>query len=344
MPGVFVSHAFADKPLVDEFVDTIVKLGCGLKPDDIFYSSGEDTGIPSGYDLLSHVRSKVGKAELVIAIVSPAFQTRPVCIAELGAAWSNVDNLFPLAVPGMERTDMEGVLQGMLVRYLDDSAALDELHDRVGDAMGRRPNATTWGKYKAKWLASAARLVKALPPVKVATLPELERLESDLEGARSALEESEEERSGLKGQLDEMSKTRSEDVVRRIRLPKNDVKRFEALRTEARRALARLPTPVQEAIWYDLDHRGMPWPDAYEDKYGLNLAQQAVDDGLLTESGDEQLAPDTEFGSVAEASDAVHELQGFLDEPSEEFEEWFRGEYSMPLDLRKHAVWDELVG
>ncbi|MGO8869860.1 MAG: toll/interleukin-1 receptor domain-containing protein [Acidimicrobiales bacterium] len=124
MPGVFISHAFADKSLVDEFVDTVVKLGCGLKSDQIFYSSGEDTGIPSGYDLLRHVRNEVGEAGLVIAIVSPAFQARPVCIAELGAAWSRVDNLFPLAVPGMDRTDMEGVLQGMVVRYLDDSAAL----------------------------------------------------------------------------------------------------------------------------------------------------------------------------------------------------------------------------
>lgn len=147
--------------------------------------------------LLSHVRGKVGEAHLVVAIISPAFQTRPVCTAELGAAWSRVDNLFPLAVPGMERTDMEGVLKGMVVRYLDESAALDELHDRIGDAVGRRPNATTWGKYKAKWLASVSRLTKALPPLKVAGLPELERLESDLEAARSALEESEGERAEL---------------------------------------------------------------------------------------------------------------------------------------------------
>ncbi len=344
MPGVFISHAFADKSLVDEFVDTVVKLGCGLKPDQIFYSSGEDTGIPSGYDLLSHVRNEVGEAGLVIAIVSPAFQTRPVCIAELGAAWSRVDNLFPLAVPGMDRTDMEGVLQGMVVRYLDDSAALDELHDRVAEAVDRRPKATTWGKYKAKWLANVSRLVRALPAAKAATLAELERLESDLEDARSALEESEEERAELREQLDEMSKTRSEDVVRQIRLPKNDVKRFEALQTETMQALGRLPMLVREAIWYDLDGREMPWPDAYEDKYRFNLAQEAVDDGLLSETGNEQLEPNSDFGTVAAAADAVRTFQEFLDEPSDAFEEWFRGEYDKPLNLRKHAVWDDLLG
>ena len=88
----------------------------------------------------------------------------------------------------------------------------------------------------------------------------------------------------------------------------------------------------------------MPWPDAYEDKQRSNLAQEAVDDGLLTETGNEQLAPNTGFVNVATASDAVRELQAFLDEPSDEFEEWFSGEYGKPLDLRMHAVWDDLVG
>ena len=64
MSGVFVSHAFADKSLVDEFVDTVIRLGCALKSEDIFYSSGEDTGIPTGSDLLNHVRGKVGEAHL----------------------------------------------------------------------------------------------------------------------------------------------------------------------------------------------------------------------------------------------------------------------------------------
>jgi hypothetical protein len=110
MPEVFVSHAAADGALVDPFVDTVLKLGCGLDEAKIFYSSGEDTGLPSGFDLLHHVREEAAEAGLVVAIISPMFETRPVCVAELGAAWSRTGNLFPLAVPGMARTDMEGVL------------------------------------------------------------------------------------------------------------------------------------------------------------------------------------------------------------------------------------------
>lgn len=209
MPGVFVSHAAADKQLVDEFVDTILRAGCELGGRQIFYSSGEDTGVPSGSDLLSHIRKSVGEADLVIAVISPSFQTRPFCVAELGAAWGRTDNLFPLAVPGMERPILQGVLEGMTVRYLNDSGALDELHDRVGEVAGAHVSSRTWGRYRAKWLTNVDRLVSELPTLRAVTLAEIENLERELADIRVALRSSEQERAELVAQMDEVSKTRS---------------------------------------------------------------------------------------------------------------------------------------
>ena len=343
MPGVFISHASHDQDLIDEFVDTVIRLGCLVDQTSIFYSSGEDTGVLSGHDLLSDVRQRVGDAGLVVAIISPAFQTRPVCIAELGAAWSRVDNLFPLAVPGMKRTDLEGVLEGMAVRHLDDRAALDELHDRVGEAFGQPSPAATWGRFKEKWLANVDRLVEMVPSVRVATVAELERLEGELEGARTALKDSESDRAELREQLDELSKVRPAEEVRRVRFPKGEVERFGGLREAAIQALSAVPSVVREAIWYDLDDRGMPWPNAYEDRERLNEAQEALDDGLLIETSGELLAPDKDFNVVASAADAAAELQWMLANPSKGFQDWFRGEYGMPLDLHKRAVWDKLL-
>src|SRR5215211_43201 len=37
MSGVFISHASSDKPLVDEFVDVVVRLGCGARSNQLFY-------------------------------------------------------------------------------------------------------------------------------------------------------------------------------------------------------------------------------------------------------------------------------------------------------------------
>jgi hypothetical protein len=162
MPGVFVSHAYADRTLVDRFVEDLLCLGCGVNPSQIFYSSGADTGVPPGSNLNTFVRNEVAGASLVVAIITPSFQTRPFCIAELGAAWSRVENLFPLALPGLPRGDPEGVLAGMLVPYLDDEHALDLLHERVAKALGISVAPSTWTLYKRRWLESVAPLVDAL--------------------------------------------------------------------------------------------------------------------------------------------------------------------------------------
>ena len=159
MGGVFVSHAHADSEFVDGFVDIVLRLGCGVNSGELFYSSGADTGVSSGEDLASFVRAKARDATLVVALITPAFRSRPFCIAELGAAWSHVGELFPIRLPEMELDSLDGVLTGMLVRRMDDAGALDELHDRVSDAIGARTSSTTWGKYRDQWLSRAPNLL-----------------------------------------------------------------------------------------------------------------------------------------------------------------------------------------
>jgi TIR domain len=341
--GVFISHASADKELVDEFVDTIIRLGCGLKSEEIFYSSGEDTGVPSGYDLLSYVRERVGDAGLVVAVISPTFQTRPVCVAELGAAWGVVGNLLPILVPGVARSDLEGVLVGLLAKYLDDGSVLDEVHDRVGEAVGYSSSAATWGRFRAKWLANVERLAKCVPTPRHVVPAELERVEHELVGTREALTDSESERAELEGQIEQLSKAKSADDVRQIRLPKDEIRRFEALRDRAAKTLRALDDIVAECVWYQMTSGSMPWPNAFEDQYRAPQAQEALNNGYLDLDSDEQLVPNEEFPDVEAARKAVRELQKMLrGDHSERFVDWFREEYRGPMNLTKRAVWDAI--
>ncbi|MCW2976187.1 MAG: hypothetical protein JWM06_1468 [Actinomycetia bacterium] len=165
MPGIFLSHAFADKAFVDRFESTILRSGCGLETSDIFYSSGEDTGVRSGDDLMAAIRGEVATAGLVIAFISPTFQRRPVCIAELGAAWATTGRLFPVLLPGVERVALDGVLRGLLVRYIDDGAALDELRDLIVTVTSRTTSSATWNRFRQEWLEAAPDLRATLPPV-----------------------------------------------------------------------------------------------------------------------------------------------------------------------------------
>jgi hypothetical protein len=171
--GIFISHAAADRELANEFVDKIVRLGCNVPHESIFYTSGPDTGVPGGEDLNSYVRKQAGDAKLVIALITPTFQSRPFCIAELGSAWSRVGNLFPLAAPQLERTDLDGVLAGMTVREMTDESALDELHGRISEVVGRTTKAATWGGYKRKWLKATDDLLPLDEPTTEGSLIEI---------------------------------------------------------------------------------------------------------------------------------------------------------------------------
>lgn len=340
MSGIFISHAFADKKYVDEFVEKVVKLGCEVPTRDIFYSSGDDTGIPSGYDLNHFVREQVKDAELVIALITPTYQTRPICIAELGASWSRVDNLFPILAPGMERAALEGVLTTVLIKYADDASALNELKDRI-EAIGYKSRNTTWGAQSRRWIASASRLAKLLPKPGIISPDEADALRKELEETKEALAAAEAENEELKEENEALAAAKDPAAVKRIRRPKDDIKSFEALIKEARTALAQVPDIVAETIWHELSGNDMYVPDRFSDPTAAEAADRALLDKLLREH-DGQLYSNEAFPKVRKASEALEEVQELLRSPSERFEEWFEEEYELPVDFTSHLVWEKL--
>jgi hypothetical protein len=338
MSGIFKSHASADKALVDPFVESVIQLGCEIPKESIFYSSGEDTGIPSGFDLNGYVRSRMEQVSLVIAIISPTFQTRPFCIAELGAAWSQVGKLFPIAVPGLPHADMQGVLSGLTVRYLSDSSALDELHDLICDLFDVNPGAKTWGRHKNRWLAGVEDYVRQLPTPRVITPNEFDRVTADLEGSRDALREAEARIREQAVQISRLAALKPAKEVTEILLPADDRERFDALVKQASSALSKLPNVVRDAIWYDLNYREMPWPESRSSDF-----DEAFDAGWLLERSEVGVRPNQDFDEVRNATDTVHRLSEFFDSRiGDAFDVWYRDEYHTPPDLSLKRVWDEL--
>lgn len=336
MSRIFISHAAADKPLVDPFVTTVIQLGCEVPKEAIFYSSGEDTGVPSGYTLNDYIRSQMETVSLVVAIISPSFQTRPYCVAELGAAWSRVGKLFPIAVPGLERTDLQGVLTGMIVRYLSDSAALDELHDQTCKLLGTSPGAKTWGRHKNQWLAHVDHYVRQLPKLRIITKEDYDRMLADLEGTRDALREAEATIREQETQIDRLATVKTAEDVTEILLPKDERKQFDALVGHALDALKEMPFFAREAMWFWLDGRDMPWPTSRDSEFDA-----ALDAGWLREGRDETgVAPNDDFDEVRIAARAVARLDKFFsnDEISERFVNWFRTEYHASPDPMPRAL------
>lgn len=343
MRRIFVSHASVDVELVDAFVDRLLRNGTNLAPDEIFYTSGEDTGISSGEDLIATVRREVGDATLVIALITPSYPTRPVCIAELGAAWGRANSLMPLLLPGMQRTDLDGVLDGMTIRYMDDSAALDELHDRAKKAAGGRDvRAATWNRHKERWLSQVQDLASRLPTPPVVSAAEVEQARHDLDGARAALAEVEDENTELGRQVEALKLAKDPGDVAEALLSPDEQQRFEQLVEKLQATMRDFDRVVRDVLWAARWENGLARP--WQDDYRAQEADTNTSKGLIYLDGDEVLWPDTESEAIKRALEARDRLDEFLvDEASEDFDEWFRSKYDFGPSLSRKAVWDALL-
>ena len=97
--------------------------------------------VPSGYDLNTYVREQSGSAGLVVALVTPSCQTPPFCIAELEAARSRSDYLFPLLAPGLDSAWY------CCISGCCNSCASSSTAHPISNVPSRTMVATAWGSF-----------------------------------------------------------------------------------------------------------------------------------------------------------------------------------------------------
>jgi hypothetical protein len=145
---IFLSHASADKALADLFRNTLI-LG-GVAESWIFYSSGRGTGVPSGEEVSAYLRRSLNDAGLVIELLSETFLTRPMCLMELGGAWTTGTPTYPIVVPPLTRGEaieqIGNVQVGVLGTDVEVGEIFDELHDRLAQDVGIQCPLTAWNR------------------------------------------------------------------------------------------------------------------------------------------------------------------------------------------------------
>ena len=171
---IFLSHAYADKSLADLFRNTLV-LG-GVPEGRLFYSSDRSSGIPSGEDVGTYLQRSLREAGFVIELLSVTFLTRPMCLMELGGAWTLGTPTYPIVVPPLTRDEaakqIGNVQMGVLCTDGEISGIFDELHDRLAQDLGIQTRITRWNRAISEFkqqlpsklaTAQAAAVSAALP-------------------------------------------------------------------------------------------------------------------------------------------------------------------------------------
>jgi hypothetical protein len=154
---VFISHAVADRKLIEHFLD-LLRLGGGLGHNDIFCSS-DPAAIPAGVPFLEHILSELKGVDLVVAVLSRSYMKSDFCIAEVGAARvlrvSGAQSLhpFPFIVPPMDFSGLPAVLEGVQCKIITNHDGLDELRDGIGKAGVSTPSTADWTRHRDNFLA-----------------------------------------------------------------------------------------------------------------------------------------------------------------------------------------------
>lgn len=172
---IFLSHAVADKPLVEAF-ETLLSKSFGILSSDIFCSSLEGQGVSKGGGFVDEIHQQIKGAKAVVALISPAYLDSAFCMAELGGAWALNSKRLPIIVPPNDFTVMSATLLGIVGVKIDDEDALlqgfEEISSSISGTLptvGVRSRATrdflkTWKSIKGD-VQAASRVEEAVHAV-----------------------------------------------------------------------------------------------------------------------------------------------------------------------------------
>jgi len=158
---IFISHATADRLLVDHLIDFMVL--AGVPEESLYYSAQRSTGTPTGLAFVEHVKRQLVDASLVIQVITETYLMQPFCLAELGAQWALDSRSFPIAVPPVTSAQVSGVLAGVQVSVLDEET-VQELYGVLTGEVGLDLNAGLWNRAYRRILQDVPQLVAQLPP------------------------------------------------------------------------------------------------------------------------------------------------------------------------------------
>lgn len=155
MSNMFISHAANDKALVDAFFD-LLQTGLDLSSKEVFCTSLEGMGIPSGQDFAEYIKGKIKNPKVVVIVLSQQYYESLFCLCELGASWALSTAIIPILVPPMDHQDLKAVLQRVQVRKINSESDLAEVRDELVKMLGLPPPT-------ARWDAKCKQFLKKLP-------------------------------------------------------------------------------------------------------------------------------------------------------------------------------------
>jgi len=338
---IFISHAEADRDLVDALVDLIVT-GVGLNHNQIFCTSLEGLGIPEGESFIDFIQKKMQDPSLVLMVITPSYYESLFCVCELGATWAMSHSAFPLICPPLTFSDLKAVLSDKQAAMIDRQEKLDSLRDRVIKDCGIKPPPST-----ARWNSKRDQFLKKLPNLLCktpgATKVSIEKYEELKETYGILLEDNAEFERQMEKQKEIIEKLKSaKDASEVANILIDDMEewdQYEHLIIEAKSKLGNLPRVVVEALYYR--YNGGTFSPVYWDKeYLREEVKEAEERKYITSAGYQRIEPNMDKPPVSKADGALRKLSDFLANASAEFYDAFTEKNDLEPSMEDRDFWE----
>ncbi len=151
--SIFISHSSKDHFIIEQFIEKILILGCGLRYDQVFCTSIDGLGIKTGEDFRNHIRKNLLTANFSFLMISENYKRSEVCLNEMGASWA-IDNLKirQLIFPKLGFESLGLLLNVKQASRIDKSADLDELFEELTNHFETEKKVSRWNKHKTEFL------------------------------------------------------------------------------------------------------------------------------------------------------------------------------------------------
>lgn len=150
---IFISHSSKDKSVVQLFVDNILQLGTGIKPEQIFCTSIEDMGIKNGGDIRKHIHKNIRNADYSFLLISNNYKKSEICLNEMGAVWAYDNNVKLYLLPNTDFDNIGWLCSTRTAEKIDSSIALDELHEHLQQHYSlQNTSIKNWSRQREKFL------------------------------------------------------------------------------------------------------------------------------------------------------------------------------------------------
>ncbi|ASA25660.1 toll/interleukin-1 receptor domain-containing protein [Paenibacillus donghaensis] len=343
MPKIFISHAVKDAELVIRpFIDMLV-MGLGVDREEIYFTSGGD--IPTGANFPEHIKTNINSAELVIMILTENYMDSDFCLNEMGAAWANNQNIYPIVIPPtsykiLDRSALRGVTNVLMATEDDLPKLRDELEGKNLNGRIRSGEYRTRGK---QFLESIEKYneqrQKEGPfsvPVKV-----FSKLQNQLKELEVELEEKIDECDAKDDLIEELKKLKDQTAVKHVIRSHNtdESEELQELIDDTKSSLDQLDSIMVSLIFHYryFSHNYTPAPmDGWSAIHKLAARKFIDQDG-------NKITINYGHPLVRKADKVLNILSDALEGMSPEVSEQFEEEFGLAPDLSNIDFWQKVL-